>query len=218
MQFDISKITRYRLCKMVILMMFNWNFLTLGIPDEKFCKDNSPITKEEIRVLALSKLRLKDDSSILDIGAGTGSISIEAALIAKKGIVYSIEMENDRVGNIEKNVNSFGIKNMKIIHGLAPEILSNVPKVDRVLIGGSGGKLDEIFDWLRLNLKQEGRIVILAITLETFFQSINLIRQGGYKDMEVCHVFISKGKNIGELTMMEGRNPVYIVSATRGIK
>jgi len=95
-------------------MMLNWNFLTPGIPDEKFCKDNSPITKEEIRVLALSKLRLKDDSSILDIGAGTGSISIEAALIAKKGIVYSIEMENDRVSNIEKNVNSFGIKNMKL--------------------------------------------------------------------------------------------------------
>lgn len=196
-------------------MVFNWNFRTAGIPDENFSKDNSPITKEEIRVLALSKLRLKEDSNILDIGAGTGSVSIEAALISNKGLVYSIEMEKERISTIEKNVNYFGIKNIIIIQGVAPESLSTVPSVDRALIGGSGGKLNEIFDWLRLNLKSEGRLVILAITLETLSQSLELIRHGDYKDIEICHVFVSKGKNIGKLTMMEGRNPIYIISATR---
>jgi len=196
-------------------MVFNWNFRTAGIPDENFSKDNSPITKEEIRVLALSKLRLKEDSNILDIGAGTGSVSIEAALISNKGLVYSIEMEKERISTIEKNVNYFGIKNIIIIQGVAPGGLSTVPSVDRVFIGGSGGKLNEIFDWLRLNLKSEGRLVILAITLETLSQSLELIRHGDYNDIEICHVLVSKGKNIGKLTMMEGRNPIYIISATR---
>jgi len=196
-------------------MVFNWNFRTAGIPDENFSKDNSPITKEEIRVLALSKLRLKEDSNILDIGAGTGSVSIEAALISNKGVVYSIEMEKERISTIEKNVNYFGIKNIIIIQDVAPDGLSTVPSVDRALIGGSGGKLNEIFDWLRLNLKSEGRLVILAITLETLSQSLELIRHGDYKDIEICHVLVSKGKNIGKLTMMEGRNPIYIISATR---
>lgn len=196
-------------------MAFNWNFRTAGIPDENFSSDNSPITKEEIRVLALSKLRLKEDSNILDIGAGTGSISIEAALISNKGLVYSIEMKKERIGTIEKNVNYFGIKNITIIQGVAPDSLSTVPSIDRALIGGSGGKLNEIFDWLHLNLKSEGRLVILAITLETLSQSLELIWNGDYKDIEICHVFVSKGKNIGKLTMMESRNPIFIISATR---
>ncbi|WP_425446720.1 precorrin-6Y C5,15-methyltransferase (decarboxylating) subunit CbiT [Dethiothermospora halolimnae] len=192
-----------------------WKYDTYGIPDDMFIRGKVPMTKEEVRSITMSKLRLNKDSTIVDIGAGTGSVSIECGLFAKKGMVYAIERKDDGVNIINENINKFKLSNVKVIKGLAPGILDNVPKIDRAIIGGSGGKLVEIFDWLDKNLKKEGRLVINLITIENIYKALDLIKSRGYTDIDVAQINVSKGRFIKEYTLMEGNNPVYVISAEK---
>ncbi|RKD30598.1 precorrin-6Y C5,15-methyltransferase (decarboxylating) subunit CbiT [Thermohalobacter berrensis] len=191
------------------------NYNLFSIPDSEFIRGNVPMTKEEVRALTIGKLRIRPKDIILDIGAGTGSISIEAALFAKEGIIYSIERKQEGIKLIEKNIKLFNIKNIKLIKGIAPNDLGNVPMVDKVFIGGSGGKIKEIFDWVDDNLKSHGRLVINVITIENLYKALEQIKRRKYKNIEVVQIAVSKGENIGNLTMMKGQNPVYIISADK---
>ncbi|KAB3539054.1 precorrin-6Y C5,15-methyltransferase (decarboxylating) subunit CbiT [Alkaliphilus pronyensis] len=196
-------------------MSKRWSYKTYGVPDSLFIRGEAPMTKSEVRSITLSKLRIKTKDIIVDIGAGTGSISIECGLVANGGRVYAVERDPQSVRVIKENAKAFGVDNIEIIEGTAPEILNRVPKVNRAIIGGSGGKLDAIFQWFNTNLIVGGRVVMNFITLENMCKALELLKTSPYKDIDVAQIHVARGKNIGSLTMMEGHNPVYIISATK---
>jgi cobalt-precorrin-6B (C15)-methyltransferase len=195
--------------------MDKWNYRTAGIPDSEFIRGEIPMTKEEVRTISLSKLRLKDDSIVYDIGAGTGSLTIESALLASKGRVYAIEREAEGVDLIKSNAAKFQVSNLEVIQGSAPKALLDLPEVDRVFIGGSGGKLEEILDVIDKKLKAKGRIVINAITLNTLNSSIKKLEELAY-DFEICNIAVTRTRQVGAYQMLQGLNPVYIISGEKG--
>ncbi len=197
-------------------MKTNWTYTTPGIPDDMFIRGDIPMTKEEVRIITIGKLRINRDDIIVDIGGGTGSLSIEAALMAKLGKVYTVEKNDLGIELIKKNTERFGLNNIYPIKGRAPEILDNVPRVNRAIIGGTGGKIDGIFHWLDNNLASNGRVVMNAITLENAYKGIQSFKERGYIDIDITQASISKGKSIGGLTMMQGQNPIYIISGAKG--
>ena len=151
------------------------------------------ITKEEIRVIAISKLKLKNDSIVWDIGAGCGSISIEAALSARKGKVFAIEKEKSRVIHIEKNKKRFAISNLEIIHRNAPECLKELPLPDAVFIGGGGEDIGKILAVCSKRLTVRGRIVVNAITLDTLKTATDFFKKSNWNS-ETVSVNIAKTK------------------------
>ncbi len=194
--------------------MSRW-FATAGIPDSLFKRGKVPMTKEEVRVITISKLRLRNTDIVADIGAGTGSISIESALVANKGKVYAVEKNEEGIQLINENISIFGVNNIDVIEGVAPEVLFQIGKVDKVILGGTGGNIIGIFEWVTHNLKPRGRIVVNAITIENLYKSLELMKSGEFDNIEVTSVSIAKGKAIGSLTMMESQNQIYIVSADK---
>lgn len=186
-----------------------------SIKDDEFIRGKVPMTKSEIRAITIGKLQLEENSKVIDIGAGTGAISIEIASIVEKGKVYAIEKKDEALELIAKNKKHFNINNLEIIKGLAPDDLKDISDVDRVFIGGSSGNMEDIINWSYENLSNEGKIVINTITIENAYKAINSLKQNEFKDIDIVHVNISKGKSVGDLTMMIGTNPIYIISAKR---
>lgn len=170
------------------------------------------MTKQEIRILSLAKLRLFEDSVVFDIGAGTGSVAVEAALSCEKGKVYAIEQKKEGVKLIQKNKRRFGADNLIIVEGTAPGCLSCLPKPTHVFIGGSGGNLIDIIRTVK-HLNSEVRFVINAVTLETMAQ-IEQIREEfpEYLGMEVILANVARAKELGRYHLMSAENPVYIAS------
>jgi len=195
-----------------------WSYKTPGIPDELFLQsDKVPgPTKEEVRVLTISKARLREGFHVIDVGCGTGSLTIEAALqVAPKGKVFAIDEDEKAVELTKTNVARFAVQGtVQVIRGKAPEALSNLPKVDAVFIGGSQS-LREVIRTSHQKLKKNGRIVVNAILLETGYTALDEIRKLGFKEVDVIMVFVAKGKEVSAGTMMLARNPITIVSATK---
>lgn len=183
-----------------------------GISDESFIRGKVPMTKNEVRTVSISKLHLKPGQIIWDIGAGTGSVSVEIARILPQGTVYAIEQKPDALALIKKNKQQFGTSNLKIIEGSAPEILDRLPAPDAVFIGGSSGGLSKIVECI-LHKNPCARIVANAITLETVNVVLNSFVSNCLIDQEVIQVSISKSKPVGNYHMMLANNPVYILSA-----
>ena len=178
--------------------------------DNHFIRGRVPMTKSEIRAIVLSKLDLKKDSTVYDIGAGTGSVGIEAALSMRQGSVYAIEKKEDGCELIRRNQEALGAKNLTVVCGSAPEALTGLPVPDRVFIGGSGGRLAEILDLVR-EKNPQARAVITVIALET------LAAVGGYlKDRrleaEIVSVQVARAEKRGSYHLMQGQNPVYIIT------
>jgi cobalt-precorrin-6B (C15)-methyltransferase len=199
-------------------MAETWAYKTAGIPDELFNQNDKVPgpTKEEIRVLTISKARLSVGSIVIDVGCGTGGLTVEAALqVAPKGKIYAIDEDQAAITLTESNVEKFGVQdNVKVVRGKAPEALLSLPKADAVLIGGSVS-LREVLRASKDKLKANGRIVINAILLETACAAVEELKRLGFKDVDVAQVSVAKGKQINSGTMMMARNPITIVSATK---
>lgn len=185
----------------------------VGIPDEEFIRGKVPLTKAEIRVQVLAKAKIRETDKILDVGAGTGSLSVEAARLAKRGLVYAVEEDPEAQELILSNQAKFGIPNLQLLRGTAPEPFKKLPSVDVCLIGGSDGHLREILE--KLPLREGGRVVMTAITLETAGHGLELLQQLGYEEIEVISIQAVRWKGIKNFHMAQALNPVFILSAKR---
>jgi cobalt-precorrin-6B (C15)-methyltransferase len=195
-----------------------WTFRTPGIPDEMFVQsDDVPgPTKEEIRVVTISKAHLSEGSVVVDVGCGTGGLTVEAALqVAPKGKVFAVDNDENAIELTKTNVARFEVQNtVQVIRGKAPEVMANLPQVDAVLVGGSRS-LREVIRASHGKLKKNGRIVVNAILLETGYTALDEIKKLDFKEVDAITVFVAKGKKVSSGTMMLARNPITIISATK---
>ena len=183
------------------------------IPDEEFQRGDAPMTKSEVRSLSVAKLNLNRDSIAWDIGAGTGSVTIEMALAAADGEVYAIEKKPAAAALIEENARRFGTPNVEVHVGTAPEALTDLPAPTHAFIGGSSGNMKEILQLL-LAKNPQVRVVINAITLETVAEANSCFKELGFTDVDITQIQAAKAKKVGPYEMMMGQNPVYIFAGT----
>lgn len=181
----------------------------ISIPDEEFTRGDAPMTKSEVRALSVAKLKLSEDSVIYDIGAGTGSVSIEMALVAVNGKVYAIEKEDPAADLIEINKVKFKAPNVEVIRGLAPEAMIALPIPTHAFIGGSSGNLKDIIKCL-LDKNPDIRIVINSVTIETLEETTQVIREFNLVEEDISCINVSKARKLGKYHLMTAQNPVYI--------
>jgi len=194
-----------------------WKYKTPGIPDEEFERlDEIPITKEEVRVIQISKARLKPGYTVYDIGCGSGSISVEASLqVESSGKIYAVDFDSKAINLTKKNLKKFGISNVTTIFGNAKEKISELPQADAIFIGGTGGDTKEILKLCNNNLKSGGRIVVGVILIETLYLVLESIKKLNLSSVDITQITISKSRKTSTGTMMLARNPVTIISATK---
>ncbi len=190
-----------------------WKYTTPGIPDARFCRGSLPMTKEEVRVVTLAKARLEPDSIVYDIGAGTGSLTVEAALQAPRGKVYALEREAEGIRLIKLNCSRFGAANVEVIQAEAPAGMEELPKAQAVLVGGSGGKLAEIITAASSSLVKGGRIVINAVTLETLWAAQKELEENCFDELDIVSLAVTRWPRAGRSFMAKALNPVFIISA-----
>jgi cobalt-precorrin-6B (C15)-methyltransferase len=192
-----------------------WDYRTPGIPDELFERaEEVPITKEDIRAIAISKLRLREGNSAIDVGCGSGSITVELCL-QTKGDVYAIDFDSNAVELTKKNLGKFGVQ-AKVISGRAQDVLPSLPEVDAVMVGGTWGDAAEVIRLAAGRLKKGGRIVIDTILIETMYHALGAVAELKLAEVDVTQVTIAKARKVTTGTMMLARNPVMIISATKG--
>ena len=182
---------------------------SISIPDEVFTRGDAPMTKSEVRTLSVAKLKLCRDSVVYDIGAGTGSVSIEMALTAYLGKVYAIEREDIAADLIEINKRKFQAANLEVVRGLAPEAMRDLPAPTHAFIGGSAGNLKSIVQCL-LDKNPDVRIVINSVTIETMAETMQVVKELNLVEEEFVNVTIAKSRRLGRYHLMTGQNPVYI--------
>ncbi|WP_094604656.1 Cobalt-precorrin-6B C(15)-methyltransferase (decarboxylating) [Sporomusa silvacetica DSM 10669] len=187
----------------------------LGIPDSQFIRGNIPMTKQEIRILTLAKARISPTDTIIDIGAGTGSLSVEAALLAEHGKVFAIEREVEGFDLIKANAAKFKAENVEPILGAAPEALAGLPAADVILIGGSGGKLPDILACADKLLKPGGRLVVTAVTVETLSTTLHIMREKKEYNVDACSVQVTRIQSVGTSNMFKALNPIYIIVCSK---
>ena len=187
-----------------------------GIADEEFIRDKVPMTKEEIRILTMCKAKIRPDDIIWDIGAGTGSLSIEAALLAPQGKVYAIEKKDLAVNLLHQNIAKFKLENnVEVIATEAPKGLDDLPSCDVVFIGGSGKHMFEILDLIDTKLKTGGRIIVNAVTIQTIAQITEYMTKKENYTYEAIQVQVNRLRKIGSYDMFNALNPVYIVTCKK---
>ena len=190
----------------------------LGLPDSAF-EQRKPlrgqITKREVRAVSLYSLGLRQDSVVWDVGAGSGSVAVEAALIAHRGTVYAIERDEASIGLLRANVNKWGAGNIRVVTGEAPGALEGLDDPDSVFVGGSGGRLADILEVVARRLNSGGRVVVNLAVLERTQETIGKLKDLGFTtDLTMGNS--SQGKEMPDgTTRLEALNPVFVVSARR---
>lgn len=189
-----------------------WPYASSGIPDELFIRGDVPMTKQEVRAVALAKLRLTATDIVWDVGAGTGSVSIEAALIARSGSVWAVERNAAGVRLIRENADAFGCGNVHAVPGVAPEALAKLPVPDAVFVGGSAGELPSIVE-AALEKNSQVRLCVPCVTVETLTEACALLSGSRFKGFEACQVSAARAEAVGSHHLMKAQNPVFLVSA-----
>lgn len=178
--------------------------------DEEFIRGRVPMTKSEVRAVSISKLEPTEGDIVYDIGAGTGSVAVEMALTTRCGHVYAVEYKKEACELIRRNREHFHVNNLTVVEGEAPGVLEGIPGPDKVFLGGSKGKLREILDWI-WNKNPGTRVVVNAAALETLAAVSAYLREHRMEAEIVC-VQVARARRLGEYHLMEGQNPVYIVT------
>ena len=194
-----------------------WNYKTPGIPDEYFERvEKVPITKEEVRTIQISKARLKPGQIVYDVGCGSGSISVEAALqVESSGKILAIDFDEKAIELTKKNAEKFQITNITTIFGNAKEKILELEQADAIFIGGTGGDTQKIVELSQNKLQSGGRIVIGTILIETLSAVLQILEKLQFEEVDITQVTISKSRKTTTGTMMLARNPVTIISATK---
>lgn len=192
--------------------------MKLGLPDAAFVRGKVPMTKQEIRILTLVKAQIGPRDIVYDIGAGTGSLSIEAARLAPEGHVYAVERKEEAIRLIEANGERFGLENLSVIEAEAPAGLENLPLADAVLIGGSGGHLASILDCVAGKMREGGRLVLNCITVQTLAAALDYLHahEAVYR-YEAIQVQVSRLRRVGPYDMADAQNSVYIITCTKEV-
>ena len=185
----------------------------IGISDDAFTRGKTPMTKREIRSQVITELRLSPDSVVWDVGAGTGSVSVECALQCPLGEVFAIERDADALALIEQNKRAFHAGNIRIVPGNAPEALKELPVPTHVFLGGTGGETEKIIELIE-GLGKRIRICATAVTLD----SANVISRAleKYGDFTMSQIGVSRVEKVGSYRMFRAQNPVFVMSATTG--
>ena len=181
-----------------------------GLPDEAFERGDVPMTKQEVRAAVLAKLAVRPEDSLWDVGAGTGSVSVELALAAPRGRVYAVECRPEGCALIKANREKFRTRNLVLVEGLAPAALSDLPAPDAVFIGGSKGSLAAIVD-AALDKNPDARICVSAIALETLSAAVAALTAKG-RTVQVSQIAVSRAKAVGGLHLMMAQNPIYLIT------
>ena len=194
-----------------------WKYKTPGIPDEEFERTESvPITKEEVRSIQISKARLSSGQTVLDIGCGSGSITVEAGLqVESNGKVVGVDFDPNAIELTNTNLKKFGVNNASLILGNAKEKISELPDADAIFIGGTGGDTQEILQLCESILRSGGRIVIGVILIETLYAVLQTIESLKFDSIDLTQITIGKSRKTSTGTMMLARNPVTVISATK---
>ncbi len=181
-----------------------------GISDEAFLRGKVPMTKREIRALAVSEMRLSPDEIVWDIGAGTGSVSVECALRCPEGIVYAVERDTDALWLIAQNAEKFGVPNLEIVPGSAPASLTGLPAPTSVFLGGSGGEMAQILRLIE-RFPQPVRLVATAVTLESAWSLTRELKR--WSRVEAAQIAVTRLEPVGDYHMFKAQNPVFLISA-----
>lgn len=187
---------------------------SFGIADVDFATLKKQMTSEEVRAVVLAKLRLHSDMTLWDVGAGSGSVSIEADYLLPHGRVYAIERNEEYLQFLRNNLNRFNTRNVRVVAGEAPQCLDEVPDPDRVFIGGSGGNLWELLNVVDGRLGADGRVVMTATTLDTLVAATDYFENAGYQ-VELATVNVAVTNNRTDYRVFEARNPVYVIVAVK---
>ena len=188
--------------------------LHLGLPDNYYHHQQGLITKSEIRAITLSKLRLLKDHVLWDLGAGSGSISIEASLLVPAGKIFALEKKTERIQQIEINKSRFGVKNLEIVHAVLPEGLEGLPRPDRIFIGGGGRDLEKIINAAVTFLKPDGLVVVNTVLMQNIQTATETLQALDFKT-SIVQVQISRSQDMPWGDRLEARNPVWIISGMR---
>lgn len=181
-----------------------------GLPDEAFERGDVPMTKQEVRAAVLAKLAVRPEDILWDVGAGTGSVSVELALAAPRGRAYAVECRPEGCALIKANREKFRTRNLVLVEGLAPAALSDLPAPDAVFIGGSKGSLAAIVD-AALDKNPDARICVSAIALETLSAAVTALTAKG-RTVQVSQIAVSRAKAVGGLHLMMAQNPIYLIT------
>ncbi len=188
-------------------------FMPPGLPDELFARGDAPMTKAEVRALTMSAARLRPGDRVLDVGAGTGSLSVESALLCVEGEVVALERDAAALALVRENVERFGLTNVTVEVGVAPGALAALGTFDRVLVGGSGGHLSGILEALPALLRSGGRVVCNTTCLETTANVAAALRRPPWSGFACSQISIARGVPAGPLLRFEALNPVWVTSA-----
>ncbi len=184
-----------------------------GISDEKFVRGKVPMTKQDVRSAVIGRMNIRPGDVCWDVGAGTGSVTVEMALMSRGGKTFAVETNPDGIELIEENRRRFGAWNIRPVAGFAPEALMDLPAPDCVFIGGTKGNMGPIIDVVK-DKNPDARIVVTAIAVETLGEAIKALEERGW-DAEVAQVQSSYGKKVAHLNMMMANNPIFLISGTR---
>ncbi len=182
------------------------------LADDDFVRGKVPMTKEEVRELVICKMHINPTDTVWDIGAGTGSVSVEAARAAYAGRVFAVERNAEAIALLEENKRRFHLPNLTVVEGEAPDALAGLPVPDRVFVGGSAGRLSQIVHTVRSG-NSGVRLCVAAVTLETLSEALACVRDLSFADVDIVQVSIAKAHEVGLYHMMRARNPVYLICA-----